>query len=357
MNIKSILLIRLSAIGDIIMASGVIPALRSEYPEAEIDWMVQTECRDLLVSTSGISELIEWPKNHWVKLLKRGRLISLCSCVLDLTRKLRSKDYDMVIDMQGLWKSGMWAFFSRSRERIGLGSREGSGVVMDKVISRDRGDAQLASEYKLLLKELGIKGYNYGLGIELSAEDEGSAGKKLGHALGEKRYAVVCPFTTREQKHWPQERWVGLIRKLQDVYGLPVVLLGGPGDREAGEGLQDCCDNLVNLTGRTALLESLAIISRSVLVIGVDTGLTHAASMSEVPTVALFGATCPYRESGNFGLQVIYKQFSCSPCRRNPVCGSEFPCMQAIQVQDVMDRIELLQFPDSLENNFHEQDY
>ena len=338
------------------MASGVISALRHEYPEAEIDWMVQAESRELLVSTSGISELIEWPKKHWVRLLKRGRLIGLSSSILEFTRKLRSKDYDLVIDMQGLWKSAVWAFFSRSRERIGLGSREGSGVVMDKVISPDRGDVQLASEYKLLLREMGIKSNNYGLGIELSAEDKGSAGKKMGNALGEKRYAVVCPFTTREQKHWPEERWVELIQKLQDLYGLPVVLLGGPGDREAGERLQDCCDNLVNLTGRTALLESLAIISRSVLVIGVDTGLTHAGSMSEVPTVALFGATCPYRESGNPGLQVIYNQFSCSPCRRDPVCGSEFPCMQSIQVQDVMDRIELLQFPDSLENNLHEQD-
>ncbi|MFW6414890.1 MAG: glycosyltransferase family 9 protein [Thermodesulfobacteriota bacterium] len=355
MNVKSILLIRLSAIGDIVMASGVIPALRAEYPEAEIDWMVHPECGDLVASTSGIREVIQWPKNDWLRLLKRGALLQLRFRALDLIRKLRSRDYDMVIDMQGLWKSGVWAFLSGSRERIGLGSREGSGLLMDRVISPDRQDVQLASEYKLLLREMGVKDDNYGLGIEPSAKDRESAREKLEyHALGECGYAVVCPFTTREQKHWQEERWVELIREVQSLYALPLVLLGGPGDREAGERLQDRCGNLVNLAGKTALMESLAIILQSVLLIGVDTGLTHVGSMSGVPTVALFGATCPYRESGNPALEVIYNQFPCSPCRRKPVCGDDFTCMQAIQVRDVLDRVERLQPWVLFENNLQE---
>ena len=344
-EIKSILLIRLSAIGDIIMASGVLPALKSKYPDARIDWLVQPECRDLLSATSRINEVIVWQRKEWVKMLKQGKLVDFCSELLGLARKLRSRDYDLVIDMQGLWKSGIWAFLSSAGYRIGLGSREGSSLLMDEVISLDRSDASIASEYKLLLKEMGIENNNYGLGIEVSPEDDAVAGNKLSTQLGDSAYIVVCPFTTRAQKHWPQERWVELIQDLQGSYKMPVALLGGPGDMQAAERLQRSCPGLINCAGTTSLRQSLAMILNSSLVIGVDTGLTHVGSLSSVPTVALFGSTCPYLENGNPGLEVIYKQFSCSPCRRKPTC-TDFPCMRAIQVEDVLERIKHLQVAD-----------
>jgi len=326
------------------MASGVIPALKSRYPEAKIDWIVQPECKDLLSANSQINEVIVWPRKEWVSLLKQGNLPGLCSRLLGFTRKLRSRQYDLVIDIQGLWKSAIWALLSKGKQKIGLGSKEGSGLVMHKVIYLDRRDASIASEYKLLLKEMGVEYKDYGLGIQVFAQDVQIAKEKLAKELGDKKYIVVCPFTTRAQKHWPEERWVKLINKLQEYYKTPVVLLGGPGDRQAAERMQQYCTNLINFAGDTSLMQSLAIITNSSLVVGVDTGLTHVGSLCSIPTVALFGSTCPYREKDTPSLEVIYKEFSCSPCRRRPDC-EDFPCMRSIQVNDVWKRIEHFQFP------------
>src|SRR5690606_12383648 len=104
-------------------------------------------------------------------------------------------------------------------------------------------------------------------------------------------YAVFAAFTTRAQKHWFDDAWRELARRLRAQTGLVPVLLGGPGDRPTAEALVRDAPEILNLVGRTDLAQAAALVRDSALVVGVDTGLTHMGIAFGVPTVALFGST------------------------------------------------------------------
>jgi heptosyltransferase I len=94
---------------------------------------------------------------------------------------------------------------------------------------------------------------------------------------------------------------------------------------------------IVDLTGRLGLDASIAAIESGALLIGVDTGLTHAGSAFGLPTVALFGSTRPYVDAGASRTAVLFEEMACAPCRRHPTCGGAFHCMRALTVERVFD--------------------
>jgi heptosyltransferase-1 len=259
--------------------------------------------------------------------------------VRDFRRELRSHEFDMAIDVQGLLKSGFLSWLSGAGERIGLGSREGSQWLMTKVVDRGGDSKRIGSEYLHLAKQLGLPAESFEMQVALCEEDEGFAQAVIrDHGL-ESGYLVVCPFTTRPQKHWIDGRWVELIPRLEARFGLPVVMLGGPGDQaHAAEIDSRISSGLVNLTGSTRLRQAAALIKHSALLIGVDTGLTHMGIAFNRPTLCLFGATCPYLDTTHDNAQVIYHKFDCSPCKRRPTCDGRFDCMAAIGADEVLEQ-------------------
>jgi heptosyltransferase-1 len=257
--------------------------------------------------------------------------MSLGQSTFHLIRALRAQKYDLVIDMQGLLKSGTWSLLSGGKTRIGLGSKEGSRYLMTDVIGLSQDDKRISSEYKVLLEKLDTGHADYAIGIQPSQEDIHNSHALLSNYMVRKDYAVVCPFTTRAQKHWPLNNWLKLIPELQTMFGVDVVLLGGPNDLSSSKEFEMASARPpVNLTGKTRMLESLAIVQRASLVIGVDTGLTHMGMLSHIPTVAIFGSTCPYLKPDNQHGIVLYANLPCSPCKRNPLCSEEYSCMHEI---------------------------
>ena len=93
---------------------------------------------------------------------------------------------------------------------------------------------------------------------------------------------------------------------------------------------------LINLAGTTRLRQAAALIEKAALVVGVDTGLTHMGIAAGVPTVALFGSTCPYLDTGRDNTRIIYKALPCAPCKRRPTCDGAYTCMRDISVDDVL---------------------
>jgi heptosyltransferase-1 len=165
---NNILIIRLSAIGDVIMASTLIPALREAYPEARISWLVDEAIGDLLTGNPRLHRVIVWPRRHWRELLRKGRYLAWCREVKRLLSALRKEHFDLVLDTQGLLKSGIWAFLSGGRTRIGLGSREGSQWLMHKVIDRKTEHLLVGSEYLKLVRTLGFEPGHFDMDIAVS---------------------------------------------------------------------------------------------------------------------------------------------------------------------------------------------
>lgn len=337
---KRILIIRTSAIGDVVFASPLAHALRRAYPDAYIAWLVESEIDALIMSDPSINELIIWPKFEWKALWRTGRLLELLQRIRVFSRLLRSRQFDTVLDLQGLLKSGINAFMTRAPRRIGLGSKEGSQYLMTEVVARGGDRARISSEYLHLAQYLGIPCENFWPTLHVADAVEARVLVLLAeNGLAPGKYAVFAAFTTRPQKHWFADEWRLRAPLVKQRTGLTPLLLGGPADVDAAAELTKGDQSMVNLAGKTRLDEAAALIKHAGAVIGVDTGLTHIGIAFDVPTVALFGSTRPYTSVGLSAARVIWLNLPCAPCKRNPTCGEAITCMREITAKRVISEL------------------
>lgn len=334
---RRVLVIRLSAIGDLILSSGLLPVLAGAWPGAEIHWLTRRGNAELLrhdPRLAGLHLLPRWPARRW---WRPRELAGLLEETFALVRALRRHRFDLVLDVQGLLKSGVWARLTGAPVRVGLGSREGSGLLMTHVVSRAVESHLPGKEYRALCRALGLDTAPYRLGVAVSDAAEREAARRLRTAGIDGDYVALAPFTTRPQKHWLDDRWAECARRLAAERGVRVVVLGGPGDRDHAAALVAQAGPVaVSLAGGTSLGEAAAVIRGARLLVGVDTGLTHLGLAMGTPTLALFGSTRPYLDPAVPNARVLYEPMDCSPCRRRPTCGGAFTCMRRHTVAAVL---------------------
>lgn len=336
---QRILIVRLSALGDLVFATTLLDGLRRAHPQARIDWLVQPEFADFLRSQPAIGEVRVWDRKAWAALWQARRFGALWRAIRAFRNELRTQDYDWVIDAQGLAKSRLLAWLAGGRRRIGYDSKEPFGFLLHQRIARPV-DARpyvrkpIAGEHRALIESLtGQPGRTPHLEVRATAP----AGLGADHLL-------LAPFTTRPQKHWPERHWSTLIRQLA-ARGQPMALLGGPADRDAADRILSASGvaaQVLDLVGRTRFAEAAAAIAAGRAVIGVDTGLTHVGIACDRPTVAIFGSTVPYRTGARAPLEVIWLGLPCSPCKRRPTCGGAWTCLADItpaRVLAALDRV------------------
>ncbi|MCC9595868.1 glycosyltransferase family 9 protein [Rubrivivax sp. JA1055] len=332
-----ILIVRLSAIGDVVMASGLIRSLRARWPDATIHWLVEPPAAPLLAHNPRLDGVKTMPRAVLQQLWRERRLGALAGEVLALRRRLRAERYDLVLDAQGLLKSGFCAWLTGAPQRVGLRSHEGSQHLMHHRVSPPAGaDRRIGSEYRALGVALGAAESDFRLDLAVGAAPRERARAALAEAGVAGRWVALCPFTTRPQKHWFEDRWAELAQAFA-ARGLQPVIVGGPGDVEAAARIAALAPAAANLAGRLKLDETVAALAEAALLVGVDTGLTHMGTALDVPTVALFGSTRPYLDAATPRTVVLYDALPCSPCRRRPSCAGRFDCMRALEVQRVFD--------------------
>ena len=334
-----LLIVRTSAIGDVVFASPFAAAVKRTWPQAHVAWLVEPGIHELLAADPCIDELILWPKGEWKQLWQARRFGELCRRVRAFRALLRAKRFDTAIDMQSLLKSGLLTWLSGAPRRIGLGSREGSQWLMTERVPKGGIARRIGSEYRYLAEQLGLDAGEFLPRLCVGDDTEAKVQALMAaHGLAPKRFAVFAPFTTRPQKHWFEDAWQALAPQLIDATGLIPVILGGPADGEAAARIAAADPRIVNLAGQTRLPEAVAAIAQSALLIGVDTGLTHMGTALARPTVAIFGSTCPYQNTGRPTGSVIWLGLECSPCRRRPTCGGKFTCLRDITPAMVLER-------------------
>lgn len=309
------------------MASPLLRALKTRFPDAEITWAVQPEFADVIGGHELLDDIIIIPKGQWQKDFKAFRWLKLWKEIRQLKKQLRDAKFDLAIDLQSLAKSGVLVKWSQAKRKIGLNSREGSQRWMDEVVDGNvvKGDL-ISSEYQAMAEYLGCSVGSFAMHLPSNLDTPNW--KTIRAELGSD-YLVFCPFTTRPQKHWFDQNWQALAKILPE--NQKIAILGGPGDKAAAQTLmQSMPSNVINLVGKTRIQEAIAVIRHSHGVIGVDTGLTHMGIAENRPTLALFGSTLPYYNTRRDNAKVLYHKLDCSPCRRNPTCDGRFDCMRAL---------------------------
>ncbi len=330
-----ILIVKLSSIGDVAMATVVLEPLKELFPQSRITWVVEPCCKDVIEGNDLVDRTVVWNKQDWVDAMKGFKLFKFKRHATGFIKELKTVGYDIAIDLQGLLKSGALTFISGAKRRVGLDPREGAQMFMTEVF-RSTEDRRIAGEYKQIMEHH----FNYKgplrMHIVLKQEVELKTQEYL-QKLALQDYIVFCPFSSRPQKNWPVKCWARLLDAISNEFSLPVVILGGTADRTTAEEIITLSgQRAYNMAGQLSLAESIGFVSGAGAVVGVDTGLTHIAVGFERPTVALFGSTCPYLDPDGYRVEIIYNALSCSPCRRKPVCDREYTCMNNIAVEDVM---------------------
>lgn len=313
----NILIIRLSAIGDIVMSSPIAATIKQAYPNAKITWLVQPENKALLLENPNVDNIITWDKNTFKTLFKQKQFKQLAQSIKTLKATLRAQQFDVCLDLQGLMKSGLLARLSGAKKIIGLGSKEGSQWLVHENISRQLGDTEMiSSEYRTMTEHF-TGSPQFQLKNHYSQNTLANAETKLAEHIGQiDDYIVICPFTTRPQKHWFDDYWQALCALLADL-DKPIIMLGGPADKAHAEKILSGT-RIISLVGKTSLLEASAIIDKAAAVIGVDTGLTHMGHAADIPTLCLFGSTKPYLKTGLKHSKILHYPEKCTAGKHDP---------------------------------------
>jgi lipopolysaccharide heptosyltransferase I len=323
-----ILIIKPSALGDVVHSLPFLNALRERFPAAGIHWLVFRSFEPLLRDHPMISRLWVVDKEAW------KRISSLRQSWKDLRRLLtglREERFDLVVDLQGLLRSGFLCGATRAPLRLGfLEGREGSPLFYTHRV-RGGTDCHAIERYLKVAGSLGAPTDR--IDYRLSAASHGS---RLLDGLPPV-YVVMAPSAGGEAKRWPVENFGRLAAELP----WPSLVISGKSDAALVEQVAAASrGRALSLAGRTTLGEMTEVIRRAKAFISNDTGPMHIAAALGVPVFAVFGPTSPLRTGPHGpGHTVITAGLSCSPCFRRKKC-SHWVCMERISVRQVLSAIE-----------------
>ena len=330
-ELRRILLIRLSSLGDILLMTPLLNLLRTTCPQAQIDVLVKAEYRDLLRSHPGITRLLTFDSQ-----------LSLLSTV----RRLRTQHYDVALDLHCTPRSQLLLRGLRARRKLTYSKRVlRRALLVHLGWNTLRRMTPVPELYAAPLRRLGLAGKLGAPAMYLDSESVEAMQALVARSLPDspdKPLLAVAPGARWPTKHWPVERFAVVAQELAREKRAAVVILGGPDEAPLARTLCQWLDMpVVNGAGILSLMDSASLLSRCHLLISNDSGLMHMATALKVPVVAIFGPTV--QEFGFYPFQaraeVVSQPLPCRPCstkgsRRCP--RGHHACMQDISSARVL---------------------
>ena len=339
----NILIIKLSAVGDVVHSLPFLEVLRDRFPSAMIDWVVEEDASGIVESHPEIDRLIIFPRKSWLKrFIKKGEYIGVGKEVTKFLKELKSRRYDIVVDLQGLLKSGILTFLANGKRKIALnGGREGSLIFTNEKVAIPDPDLHALDKYLCIARYLGATNPVWNGQIPIYDTDEEHVDYLLGGIGYNSTLVAVNPMAKWESKLWELHRFASLADTIKEELGAGVVFTGSEGDKAAIEDIRSGMKTrALNLAGKTTLKELAYLYQKCAAVICTDTGPMHvAAAMGSPVVVALFGPTSPLR-TGPYGAKhrVIRAGLECSPCFKKRC--DDMSCMKKITVEMVFDTVK-----------------
>jgi lipopolysaccharide heptosyltransferase I len=332
----NILIIKLSSLGDIVQALPVLKVLREKYPGARIDWLVNEGMADILVENPFLHTVHRWDRESW---RKPRRFLTACRNAARVVRNLRRARYDLVVDLQGLFRSGLLAFLSGARRTVGFANaREMASMFYGEKLRLPTEGMHSVERYVFAVAGdvCGEKEFSIGL--------SGDARREAAFLLDRMGYdsesplVVLVPGGRWQTKRWPPEHFAALAEALAEREGVQVGFVGSPRDTiliQRIEALSRC--RTMDFSAKTTLRQLACLLKEAELVVGNDSGPMHMAAAVGTPVVGLYGPTSPER-TGPYGKKhtVLTSDLPCSPCFRRD-CKLSAACMESISVDSVLE--------------------
>jgi heptosyltransferase-1 len=323
---RRVLIIKPSAIGDIVHAMPALARLRKLWPEAKISWLVTPAYASLVENHPMIDEVILFDRNLLGRVwYSPSALASLVRFIRDLHRR----KFDLVVDFQGLLRSGWVGLATGAPHRIGFANaREGAVFFYTKRVDCSWENDHAVERYLKIAAALGCPDGPVEFPL---AVDEADRAIIAALVPAGRPYAVLLPGTNWATKRWPVERFAALVEPLRSRFGLDTIVAGGKDDVE----LTRQIPAQIDLTGKLNLRQTTALLERAQLVVANDTGPMHLAAALGRPLVTPYGPTSPQR-TGPYGRMdsVIRLDLPCSPCFSRS-CSHQ-SCMQWLDVEAVL---------------------
>jgi heptosyltransferase-1 len=336
-----ILILKPSSLGDVIQALPVLRLLKLHFRAAEIYWWIDASLAPLLEGDPDLAGIARFERKRWSLLANWPEMFRSIQW-------LRAQQFDWVIDLQGLLRSGIFAWLSRGKFLVGLdnlreGGREGAHAFYDLAVSAPAG-THAVGRYLSVLPALGVPADAHFQWLPERPHVAASVKAKWPELGTVSRWIALQPGARWDTKRWPVENFTPLVRLLAQKFpDVHFAIMGSAEDKPRAEIISRAePERVLNLCGETSLPEMIEWLRLCKLMITNDTGPMHVAAALGVPLAALFGPT-DSRSTGPYGQleNVLRIDLPCAPCMKS-TCAWKNPmeCLTAISPEIVFEFVE-----------------
>jgi lipopolysaccharide heptosyltransferase I len=326
-----ILVVRLGALGDLIHTVPAVAALRTAYPRARIDWLVDARYHGILDLVPVIDRRLVIGGAAW-----QGFAPTI--------RALRREQYDVALDFQGLIKSAALARSSGAGRVVGFGVRHlrerGARAFYTEAIEPSNESPNIVFKNLSLLRALGLEHVDVRAPLDVPRS---AVVNDVRHALAADqsgRFAILNPGAAWPNKRWPAERFGALAGFMRDRFGMRSLALWGPAERDLARELSGASRGAAVVAPQTTVADVVALCASAALVVSGDTAPLHIAAAVGTPTVGIFGPTNPARNGSWRPDDVSVSRFEGCQCHHQRRCRIASDCIRDIAVDEVLAAVE-----------------
>lgn len=328
---RSFLIVLTGSLGDVVRGLPLIDAIKAAEPGAHITWLIEDKWQKILSLHPALDRMIAFER-------RRG-----LQGVLELRRALQQERFDVVLDLQRHFKSGVFNRFARAARRIGFHRRdakEGNWLFQTERIPYRGNGIPKTEHYLLFLDQIGIpRPQKLSFGFERI--DSSTLAGEFSLPAGQRR-VVVLLGSSWSSKDWFASGYARLLKSILDRTRAGIALVGdGSQTRMADELMEAIPDpRILNLVGRTSLPQLVGILHQAQVAVGPDSGPGHISAAVGTPYVTLFGPTDPVRVAPHGMLDLsVRADIGCAPCMRRTCPGLNKICMRLISPDEVFGQV------------------
>lgn len=337
LNSFNILVIKLASIGDVVLVTTSLKAIRKKFPHARIHCLIGKESRKILHNCPYLDGIIVYDskgkERGWLRLIK-------------FSRKLRKHRFDIIIDFQNSRKSHLLSFLGNPKKSYGYNRKWGS--LLTNPLEDDHANMPPVAHQFQVLEELGIR-YNKNAYLELwpSAQDDHYAKNLLNSEwLGNKSNMIginIAASLKWQTKNWPIE-YIARVCDMLSANNIRVIITGLDKDMSLARHLLSITKSKpANFVGKTDVLQLAALIKECKVFLTSDSAPLHIAAAMQIPVIALFGPTDSRRHIPPAKrIVILEKKLACAPCYGSRCRILTHACMKDIQPEEVFHEIESL---------------